>query len=170
MAALAGAGTRLMFGVPGGGPNLDVVGAAAAAGMSFIDPATYPAVMDLTRGEAAAADRPTGTTGHRAATGSSRPPPIHRHLRRQAAMAAPEIDDLSPDERDIVTATHDWVKDSVLPVAHELEHANTYPAELIETMKQLGDLRPGDPRALRRRCGFDAPATRWSPRSSPAAG
>ena len=36
MAALAGAGTRLMFGVPGGGPNLDVVGAAAAAGMSFV--------------------------------------------------------------------------------------------------------------------------------------
>src|SRR5437773_651180 len=34
--ALAGAGTRLMFGVPGGGPNLDVVGAAAAAGMSFV--------------------------------------------------------------------------------------------------------------------------------------
>ena len=53
-------------------------------------------------------------------------------------MAAPEIDDLSPDERDIVTATHDWVKDSVLPVAHDLEHANAYPAELIETMKQLG--------------------------------
>jgi acetolactate synthase-1/2/3 large subunit len=36
VAALAGAGTRLMFGVPGGGPNLDVVGAATAAGMSFI--------------------------------------------------------------------------------------------------------------------------------------
>ena len=53
-------------------------------------------------------------------------------------MAAPEIDDLSPDERDIVTVVHDWVKDSVLPVAHDLEHANTYPAELIETMKQLG--------------------------------
>jgi len=34
--ALAGAGTRLMFGVPGGGPNLDVVGAAAAAGLRFI--------------------------------------------------------------------------------------------------------------------------------------
>ena len=31
--ALAEAGTRLMFGVPGGGPNLDVVGAAAAAGL-----------------------------------------------------------------------------------------------------------------------------------------
>jgi acetolactate synthase-1/2/3 large subunit len=36
VAALAGAGTRLVFGVPGGGPNLDVVGAAAAAGLRFI--------------------------------------------------------------------------------------------------------------------------------------
>jgi len=36
VAALAGAGTRLMFGVPGGGPNLDVVGAAAAAGVPFV--------------------------------------------------------------------------------------------------------------------------------------
>ena len=34
--ALAEAGTRLMFGVPGGGPNLDVVGAAATAGLRFI--------------------------------------------------------------------------------------------------------------------------------------
>ena len=31
VAALARAGTRLMFGVPGGGPNLDVVGAAEAS-------------------------------------------------------------------------------------------------------------------------------------------
>ena len=36
VAALTGAGTRLIFGVPGGGPNLDVVGAAAAAGMPFV--------------------------------------------------------------------------------------------------------------------------------------
>ena len=34
--ALAEAGTRLMFGVPGGGPNLDVVGAAASAGLRFV--------------------------------------------------------------------------------------------------------------------------------------
>jgi acetolactate synthase I/II/III large subunit len=34
--ALSDAGTRFVFGVPGGGPNLDVVGAAADAGMSFI--------------------------------------------------------------------------------------------------------------------------------------
>jgi len=36
VAALARAGTRLVFGVPGGGPNLDVVGAAEAAGMRFV--------------------------------------------------------------------------------------------------------------------------------------
>jgi acetolactate synthase I/II/III large subunit len=36
VAALASAGTRMMFGVPGGGPNLDVVGAAAAAGLRFV--------------------------------------------------------------------------------------------------------------------------------------
>jgi acetolactate synthase-1/2/3 large subunit len=35
-AVLADAGTRVVFGLPGGGPNLDVVGAAAAAGMRFV--------------------------------------------------------------------------------------------------------------------------------------
>jgi acetolactate synthase-1/2/3 large subunit len=44
VAALVRAGTRLMFGVPGGGPNLDVVGAAEAAGLRFV----------LTHGETAA--------------------------------------------------------------------------------------------------------------------
>ena len=34
--ALAEAGARWLFGVPGGGPNLDVVGAAATAGLRFI--------------------------------------------------------------------------------------------------------------------------------------
>src|ERR1700680_404122 len=34
--ALSEAGTRLLFGIPGGGPNLDVVGAAAASGLRFI--------------------------------------------------------------------------------------------------------------------------------------
>lgn len=36
VAALARAGTRVIFGVPGGGPNLDVVGAATAAGLRFV--------------------------------------------------------------------------------------------------------------------------------------
>jgi alkylation response protein AidB-like acyl-CoA dehydrogenase len=53
-------------------------------------------------------------------------------------MAAPEIADLDPDERDIVSVVHDWVEDSVRPVARDLEHDNTYPDELIGAMKQLG--------------------------------
>jgi len=32
-------------------------------------------------------------------------------------MAAPEISDLNPDERDIVSVGHDWVEASVRPVA-----------------------------------------------------
>jgi acetolactate synthase-1/2/3 large subunit len=36
VAALAEAGTKVVFGLPGGGPNLDVVGAAAAAGLRFV--------------------------------------------------------------------------------------------------------------------------------------
>jgi alkylation response protein AidB-like acyl-CoA dehydrogenase len=53
-------------------------------------------------------------------------------------MAAPEIADLDPDERDIVAVVHDWVEDSVRPVARDLEHDNAYPGELIEAMKELG--------------------------------
>jgi acetolactate synthase-1/2/3 large subunit len=34
--ALADAGTRVVFGLPGGGPNLDVVGAATVAGLRFV--------------------------------------------------------------------------------------------------------------------------------------
>jgi alkylation response protein AidB-like acyl-CoA dehydrogenase len=55
-----------------------------------------------------------------------------------SGMAAPEISDLNPDERDIVSLVHDWVDESVRPVARDLEHANAYPAELIDAMKQLG--------------------------------
>ena len=43
--ALSAAGTQVVFGLPGGGPNLDVVGAATAAGLRFV----------LTHAESAAA-------------------------------------------------------------------------------------------------------------------
>ena len=35
-AALAAAGSTTMFGLPGGGPNLDVIGAATAEGLRFV--------------------------------------------------------------------------------------------------------------------------------------
>ncbi|MGW2419639.1 acyl-CoA dehydrogenase family protein [Streptomyces sp. NPDC001709] len=48
------------------------------------------------------------------------------------------LDILSQDEQFIVRTMHDFVDKEVKPVARELEHTNTYPAALIEQMKQLG--------------------------------
>ena len=53
----------------------------------------------------------------------------------------------NPDERDIVTVVHDWVKDSVLPVARDLEHANAYPGELIDDDEAARRVRAGHPRS-----------------------
>jgi alkylation response protein AidB-like acyl-CoA dehydrogenase len=53
-------------------------------------------------------------------------------------MAALEAADLAQDERDIVAVVHEWVEDSVRPVARDLEHADTYPAELIDAMRRMG--------------------------------
>ena len=52
-------------------------------------------------------------------------------------MAAPKISDLDPDERDVVSVVHQWVKDSVGPVVRDPERDNACPGELIQTMKQL---------------------------------
>jgi alkylation response protein AidB-like acyl-CoA dehydrogenase len=45
---------------------------------------------------------------------------------------------LTQVEQDIIAVVRDFVDRDVRPVARELEHANTYPAQLIEQMKQLG--------------------------------
>ncbi|AWT52958.1 acyl-CoA dehydrogenase family protein [Mycolicibacterium smegmatis] len=45
---------------------------------------------------------------------------------------------LTAEEETIVKTVHDFVEKQVKPVARELEHANTYPEELIETMKEIG--------------------------------
>jgi len=47
-------------------------------------------------------------------------------------------DDLSPEEQAIVELVRDFVDREVRPVARELEHTDTYPADLIEQMKRLG--------------------------------
>jgi alkylation response protein AidB-like acyl-CoA dehydrogenase len=46
--------------------------------------------------------------------------------------------ELSTEERDLVDAVHQFVEKQVRPVVRELEHTNTYPEELIETMKEIG--------------------------------
>jgi alkylation response protein AidB-like acyl-CoA dehydrogenase len=45
---------------------------------------------------------------------------------------------LTPEERAVVETVRDFVDAEVRPVARELEHADTYPEALIETMKRLG--------------------------------
>ncbi|MDG5771630.1 acyl-CoA dehydrogenase family protein [Mycolicibacterium fortuitum] len=45
---------------------------------------------------------------------------------------------LSAEEQAIVSTVRDFVDKQVRPVARELEHANTYPEELIEAMKEMG--------------------------------
>ncbi len=56
--ALARAGTRVIFGVPGGGPNLDVVGAAAAAGLRFVLTHTETAAAIMAATYADLTDKP----------------------------------------------------------------------------------------------------------------
>ncbi|MEU1334813.1 acyl-CoA dehydrogenase family protein [Streptomyces sp. NPDC005865] len=48
------------------------------------------------------------------------------------------LDDLSAEERQIVTTVRDFVDREVRPVVRELEHADTYPEALIARMKELG--------------------------------
>ena len=48
------------------------------------------------------------------------------------------MDNLSAEEVAIVKLVRDWVTSEVKPVVQELEHANTYPEQLIEQMKQMG--------------------------------
>jgi alkylation response protein AidB-like acyl-CoA dehydrogenase len=46
--------------------------------------------------------------------------------------------DLTDEERELVRTVRDFVDRDVRPVARDLEHANTYPEQLIERMKELG--------------------------------
>ncbi|KAB8193994.1 acyl-CoA dehydrogenase [Nonomuraea phyllanthi] len=45
---------------------------------------------------------------------------------------------LSAEEKSIVEAVRDFVDREVRPVARELEHADAYPGELIDRMKEMG--------------------------------
>ena len=45
---------------------------------------------------------------------------------------------LSAEEEAIVKTVHDFVDKQVKPVVQDLEHANAYPEDLIETMKEMG--------------------------------
>jgi len=48
------------------------------------------------------------------------------------------VDELTEDERAIVRLVREFVDRDVKPVAHDLEHRNSYPGQLIGQMKELG--------------------------------
>ena len=47
-------------------------------------------------------------------------------------------DDLTEIQRDILATVHDFVEKEIIPVATELEHADTYPGQIVDGMRQLG--------------------------------
>ena len=57
---------------------------------------------------------------------------------RRPRWPGPPVTALTQEERDVLTLVADWVDREVRPAARELEHANTYPADLIGQMKELG--------------------------------
>ncbi len=46
--------------------------------------------------------------------------------------------ELNEDEQSIVALVNDWVDREVRPVVRELEHSDTYPADLLDQMGQMG--------------------------------
>jgi alkylation response protein AidB-like acyl-CoA dehydrogenase len=46
--------------------------------------------------------------------------------------------ELTTEQREIVAMVRDFVEREIIPVAHDLEHDDTYPEEIVEHMKQLG--------------------------------
>ena len=61
-----------------------------------------------------------------------------------------ETEGLTDVQQEILKAVRQFVEKKILPVAHELEHADEYPTEIVEGLKELGHLRADDPRGVRR--------------------
>src|SRR3712207_9400396 len=49
-----------------------------------------------------------------------------------------ETDGLSEDQTEILKAVRTFVDEKILPVATDLEHADEYPTEIVEGLKELG--------------------------------
>ena len=57
---------------------------------------------------------------------------------RVTGSAADSTHELEEEELELVHLVRDWVDREVKPVVRELEHANTYPEDLIDQMKEMG--------------------------------
>ncbi len=49
-----------------------------------------------------------------------------------------QTDDLTEDQIEILKAVRTFVEERIIPVATELEHADEYPVEIVEGLKELG--------------------------------
>ena len=49
-----------------------------------------------------------------------------------------QTDGLTEDQTEILKAVRQFVDEKIIPVAQELEHADEYPTEIIEGLKELG--------------------------------
>ena len=49
-----------------------------------------------------------------------------------------QTDGLSEDQSEILKAVRQFVDEQIIPVAQEVEHADEYPTEIIEGLKELG--------------------------------
>jgi alkylation response protein AidB-like acyl-CoA dehydrogenase len=49
-----------------------------------------------------------------------------------------QTDGLTDVQQEIVSTVREFVEKEILPVATELEHADTYPSEIVEGMKEMG--------------------------------
>ena len=49
-----------------------------------------------------------------------------------------QTDGLNEDQKEILKAVRQFVDEKIIPVAQELEHADEYPTEIIEGLKELG--------------------------------
>ena len=48
------------------------------------------------------------------------------------------LESLSTEQRDIVLMVRDFVEKEIIPVAHDLEHDDVYPDDIVRQMKELG--------------------------------
>ena len=49
-----------------------------------------------------------------------------------------ETDDLTDDQAEIIKAVRTFVEKEIIPAAQALEHADEYPTEIVEGLKELG--------------------------------
>ena len=67
---------------------------------------------------------------------SARIPPSTKAASPMAPLQ--ETEGLTEDQRELLAVVREFVDEQIIPVAHELEHADEYPTKIVEGMKEMG--------------------------------